>query len=218
MHYYRFHVGDYVTATVHLQPLEDLAYRRLLDMYYDTERPIPLDTQWVSRRLRLETQIIDSVLSEFFVRTENGWISSRCDEEIASYHRKADANRTNGKLGGRPKKTQSVTTRNPTETQNNLNQEPRTKNQEESKPLVSHDKIVFDGIRFQNVNGQIKVWAEAYPAIDIQAELNKAAAWVIANPKNVKKQWGRFLNSWLSRAQDKAPRVQAQFTTTENWI
>ena len=137
MNYYSFHIGDYVTATVHLDALEDLAYRRLLDMYYDTENPIPLETQRVSRRLRMDSETVDSVLKEFFTQTENGWVNSRCDADIAAYHHKADANKINGKLGGRPKKTQSVNFANPTVTQNNLNQEPRTKNQE---PITKEEK------------------------------------------------------------------------------
>jgi len=134
MNYYSFHIGDFVAATVHLSPMEELAYRRMLDLYYDTEQPIPLETQWVSRRLRMDTQIVDSVLSEFFVKTENGWINPRCDAEIATYRRKVDANRLNGKQGGRPKKTHSVILANPSESQNNLNQEPITNNQEPINP------------------------------------------------------------------------------------
>jgi len=78
------------------------------------------------------------------------------------------------------------------------------------KTSISHEKIVFDGSSFQNLNGQVDVWAKAYPAINVDSEINKAAAWLVANPKNKKSQLGRFLNGWLSRAQDKAPRVSTQ--------
>jgi hypothetical protein len=50
MHYYQFHIGDYRSATAHLTNEEDLAYRRLLDMYYDTEVPIPNDPKDVARK------------------------------------------------------------------------------------------------------------------------------------------------------------------------
>jgi len=53
-------------------------------------------------------------------------------------------------------------------------------------------------------------WESAYPAVDIDGELAKASAWLLANPKNAKSNYARFLNSWLTRAQDKAPRVPAQ--------
>lgn len=138
MNYYQFHIGDFVTATVHLSPMEELAYRRLLDMYYSSEAPIPLATEWVCRRLRMDTEVVDLVLREFFIRTENGWSNSRCEAEINAYRRKADIAKANGKLGGRPKITQPVNLANPPETGSKANQEPVTSNQE---PITSKEKI-----------------------------------------------------------------------------
>jgi uncharacterized protein YdaU (DUF1376 family) len=43
MNYYPFHVGDYAAHTAHLEPMEDLAYRRMLDAYYLRESPLPVD-------------------------------------------------------------------------------------------------------------------------------------------------------------------------------
>ena len=34
MHFYQFNIGDYASHTRHLNPIEDIAYRRLLDIYY----------------------------------------------------------------------------------------------------------------------------------------------------------------------------------------
>ena len=79
MHYYQFNIGDYRAATAHLSNEEDLAYRRLLDMYYDTEKQIPLDTQWVAKRLRLDNKVVKSVLQDMFKLTETGWHHSRCE-------------------------------------------------------------------------------------------------------------------------------------------
>ena len=114
MHYYQFHIGDYRSATSHLSNEEDLAYRRLLDMYYDTEACIPLDTDWVSRRIRVDKQVVTVVLKDMFVETPDGWFHQRCDAGIKDYHALVNRNRTNGKAGGRPKRnpeeTQSVTT------------------------------------------------------------------------------------------------------------
>lgn len=47
------------------------------------------------------------------------------------------------------------------------------------------------------------VWDAAFPAIDIHTELQKAAAWAVANPSQRKKNWHRFLFNWLSRAQER---------------
>lgn len=128
MHYYQFNIGDYRAATAHLSNEEDLAYRRLLDMYYDTENKIPLDTHWVSKRLRLATQVVDDVLQDMFVRHEDGWFHARCDDVIQQYHAMAEKNRANGRLGGRKK--------NPLGNQLETQSEPIAKATNNDKPLT----------------------------------------------------------------------------------
>lgn len=134
MHYYQFHIGDYRAATAHLSNEEDLAYRRLLDMYYDSEQKIPLDTHWVSRRLRIKPSVILVVLEDFFTKTDDGWLHDKCDVVIEHYHKNALKNKENGKLGGRPKKTHSVPNGMPMETEVKPTQK-ATINQETSKPV-----------------------------------------------------------------------------------
>lgn len=140
MHYYRFSIGDYARSTRHLSNDEDLAYRRLLDMYYENEGPIPLETHWVARRIRMDTEVVEVVLQDMFSRSEEGWRHPRCDAEIAEYHRQADRNRANGRRGGRPKIVKKQQNENPVgshsdATGNQLvtlttNQEPLTTNQD----------------------------------------------------------------------------------------
>jgi len=103
MHYYQFNIGDYKAATAHLTNEEDLAYRRLLDMYYDSESKIPLDTQWVARRIRVEASVIRDVLNDMFEKHDDGWFHARCQEVIEAYHAMAEKNRANGRMGGRKK-------------------------------------------------------------------------------------------------------------------
>lgn len=86
MYYYQFHIGDYRAATAHLTNEEDLAYRRLLDMYYDTEKPIPKDVTWVSRRIRIEGSVIRDVLNDMFQESDEGYRHSRADSEIAKFN------------------------------------------------------------------------------------------------------------------------------------
>lgn len=84
MNYYPFNVGDYASHTGHLEPMEDLAYRRLLDMYYLREQPFPADIQATAKLIRMRSMAADveSVLREFFVLTDAGWEHDRCNEEI----------------------------------------------------------------------------------------------------------------------------------------
>jgi uncharacterized protein YdaU (DUF1376 family) len=102
MIWYKFHIGDYISHTMHLDDAEDLAYRRLLDWYYMGEKPLPLDTVLVARRIRLDEDVVRPVLEEFFDKTDAGWINTRADKEIASYNVRVELNRRSGKLGGRP--------------------------------------------------------------------------------------------------------------------
>ena len=113
MIWYKFHLGDYITHTLHLSDAEDLAYRRLLDLYYMSEKPIPLDTQSVSRKIRLDLDITESVLGEFFEQTPEGYRNARCDAEIVKYQHQVENNRSLGKRGGRPKKTETETESKP---------------------------------------------------------------------------------------------------------
>jgi uncharacterized protein YdaU (DUF1376 family) len=130
MHYYQFNIGDYRAATAHLSNEEDLAYRRLLDMYYDTENQIPLDTQWVAKRLRLDTKVVKVVLQDMFKLTETGWHHGRCELIIKQYHAMAEKNRANGRLGGRKK--------NPVATDS----QPIAKATINDKPITINDKPI----------------------------------------------------------------------------
>ena len=109
MIWYKFYLGDYITHTNHLSDAEDLAYRRLLDLYYISEKPIPLETESVARKIRLDLDITESVLGEFFDKGVDGYRNSRCDAEIAKYQHQVENNRQLGKRGGRPSKTESKT-------------------------------------------------------------------------------------------------------------
>ena len=129
MHYYKFNISDWHLATSHLSLEEEAIYFKLINFYYDSEQYIPLETQTVIRRLRLTnySELFEQILHEFFTKSDDGWHHKRCDDEIAKYHAKAKVNKTVGKLGGRPKKTQTVSKNNPQETLTN-NQEPLTIN------------------------------------------------------------------------------------------
>ena len=130
MHYYVFNIGDYITGTHYFTNDQDLAYRRLLDLYYANEKPIDNETQSVSSRIRMgsQTDAVEFVLREKFVlMDDNKWHHVVCDANILKYQGKCNTNKINGIGGGRPKKNpvgfQKKPSRNP-------NQEPRTNNQE----------------------------------------------------------------------------------------
>lgn len=156
MFYYQFHIGDYRAATAHLSNDEDLAYRRLLDMYYDTEQPIPTDITWVARRIRMKYDVVAIVLDDMFEQTPDGYRNPRADAEIANYHAFVDKQKANGKKGGRPPLTQQKPNENPPVSQSEPkksltnNQQPLTNNQDTPKPP-------------KGVDGRFEAFWKAYP-------------------------------------------------------
>ena len=112
MHFYKFNIKDYTVNTTHLSNEEDLAYRRLLDLYYTDEQPIPNNNQLVSRRIRVAPEVVDIVLKEFFTLTETGWICGRVEQEISNYRTLCEKRKYIGAKGGRPTKTTLKAPRN----------------------------------------------------------------------------------------------------------
>lgn len=104
MIWFKFHIGDYRTNTTHLSDAEDLAYRRMLDMYYMTEDMLPLDTTLIARKIGLDLDVTESVLGDFFEKLDDGYFHQAANAEIDKYNKQVANNRQLGKLGGRPKK------------------------------------------------------------------------------------------------------------------
>ena len=105
MNYYDHHIGDYDSATAHLSWVEDTAYRRLMCLYYRTERPIPTDINNACRLVRAQARdqraAVEAVLREFFELRDDGWHQQRCDDEIAEYRAgepEREARKTNESL------------------------------------------------------------------------------------------------------------------------
>jgi uncharacterized protein YdaU (DUF1376 family) len=144
MHYYQFNISDYRAATAHLSNEEDLAYRRLIDMYYDTENKIPKDLDWVARRIRISPVIVRDVLNDMFTLHDDGWHHQRCQEVIAEYHAKAEQASRAGKASAERKRNKQSTdverslNGRTTDVQLTINQEPITNNHiQEAKASLS---------------------------------------------------------------------------------
>jgi uncharacterized protein YdaU (DUF1376 family) len=85
MHFYQFHIGDYKSHTHHLSLIEDLAFRRLLDHYYLHEYPILQRDIARQIGMREHEQEVLTVLNEFFVSTDKGFVNPRADSQIKTF-------------------------------------------------------------------------------------------------------------------------------------
>lgn len=109
MNHYPHHIGDFNNATRHLTFVERALYRELLDLYYDTEKPLNSDTEKLARRVLANTPelrtALDSVLDEFFKNTPEGFRNRRCDREILKYHAQQEQASRAGKASAAKRKT-----------------------------------------------------------------------------------------------------------------
>ena len=65
--------------------------------------------------------------------------------------------------------------------------------------------ILNTGEEWEADEADIIQWQRTYQAVDVHSELAKMESWLDANPTKRKTKNGikRFINSWLSRAQDR---------------
>jgi uncharacterized protein YdaU (DUF1376 family) len=197
MYYYKFNIADWHLATSHLSLEEEAIYFRLINYYYDSESPIPEETQSVIRRLRLGSysEIVGIILKEFFTLESDGWHHKRCDDEISQYHDKAEVNQVNGKKGGRPKKTQTVTKDNPDIT--------LTKNH---KPLtINHSIDVAKAPKAKRLSLEElpKEWEDFCKKE--RPDLK---------PLNI---WNQFRDYWIAQGGQKGTKLD-WFATWRNWV
>lgn len=152
MHYYQHHIGDYRAATAHLTNDEDLAYRRLLDMYYDTEQKIPADTDWVARRIRMDVTVVESVLVDMFQEDEDGWFHSRCEREIEAFKGKLETASKAGKASAAKRAAEKINARSTTVQPTN-NHKPLTNNHKpmNTAPDGVSEKVWQDFVQLRKV-------------------------------------------------------------------
>ena len=214
MHYYKFNIADWNLATSHLSLEEEAVYFKLINYYYDTESPIPEETQSVIRRLRLGSQIktVELILNEFFEFIDGFWHHLRCDEEIAEYQKKAEKNKINGNRGGRPKKinelsnnpeiTQMVTEKNP-EITLTTNHKPLTinHNNKGDKSPNRFIKPVLDDVVEYGKEKELNIDAQKF------IDYYDSNGWMVG--RNKMKDWKAAVRNWASRNFD-APQTQTK--------
>ena len=141
MHYFQFNIGDYASHTRHLSLLEDLAYRRLLDLYYLKDGELYGDEAEIARQVGMRDNVteVKQVLQDFFcIAEDDRWSHARCDAEIAEYRAYLEKQRENGKRGGRPKKGIDDNPEKPTANPSLTQSEPKKSLTTNHKPLTTN--------------------------------------------------------------------------------
>ena len=110
MHYFQFEIKEWISNTAHLTLEEEAVYLRLINYYYDSEKPIPQDIALISRKLRISNiEVTKGILHEFFQESEQGFIHNRCDVEITKYKAKSEQASRAGKASAEKRASTSLT-------------------------------------------------------------------------------------------------------------
>ena len=155
-------------------------------------------------------------------------LSMAIDRDKEKYTRRCEANRENGRKGGRPKKNQ--TDIKETQKSERLVLKPKKADKDmdmdkdrdkdmdkdsintispepdKSAPDPSGIKLPLNDKTYYDVPlSDIELWKDTYPAVDVEGELRRMIAWLESNHTKKKTRRGitRFINSWLSRTQDR---------------
>lgn len=232
MNFYPHHIGDYMTATVHLSWLEDCAYRRLLDVYYSREQSLP-DVAQACRLVRAtakdERKAVETVLNEFFTLSAGSWTHPRCEAEIEKAKAAAERAKQNGARGGRPPKqepkvnpeiTQPVSVGNPEKSNSQApitnpitNPKPKEKKSAIAPHLTEIPEMLladFLAVRKAKKGGEFTVTALA----GIQREADKAGLTLVqAITACCEYSWVGFNADWYAERQGNKAATEPAWRT-----
>lgn len=227
MHYYSFNIGDYASHTRHLSELEDLAYRRLLDLYYLHEQPLNECSTTVARliNMRKHEDEVKAVLEEFFSLVPGrGWVNSRADSEIEKYHGKIESASKAGKASAQRRLNKRSTDVQPNKKQEtgNIKQETEDTDTGATAPVrlvkkTRHEKFVpktwltTRGVPIDIVEDWLKIRIAkklVHTERAFEAVAKEAAQANMSLPDAieycVRKSWGGFEAQWIENERSRA--------------
>ena len=160
-------------------------------------------------------------------------IVAQIDRDKQQYAKKCAVNRENGSKGGlanAPERVAKGTERPQTPPKKKEKKKEKEKEKENiispagdicAEPeTVSTQHVILlplnDGSDYGVTAEMVSEFTELYPAVDVMQELRNMRGWLLNNPRNRKTRSGicRFINAWLSKAQNKPMTrpVQQQYT------
>ena len=210
MHYFQFEIKEWVSNTAHLSLEEEAIYLRLVNFYYDSEKPIPSDIEMISRKLRIANiQMTYAILHEFFTECESGFIHDRCNLEIAKYHAKSEQASRAGKASAEKRFNSRSTAVQPIINQESLiiNQESIIKKQTKALPTPAgvSDDLWNDFLVYRK---RLKAPVTDRIVNRLVTEAEKAKMPLPDVLETIMfKGWRSFEASWIQQEQQKAKEL-----------
>jgi len=203
MHFYSFNIGDYISHTKHLSDMEDLAYRRLLDLYYLHERTLNEDVSIVARKINMRDNVpeVKVVLEEFFIlEVGKGWTNPRADEEIKKYQSKVQSAIRAGKASALARFNARSTTVQLNKKQETINNKQETYNNKTLKRPRNVSKKTWDDFLIHRKNKKAPLTETALKGIKNEVKkttISLEDALVMCQARG----WQSFKSDWITKEQ-----------------
>ena len=215
LHYYQFNISDYLSHTQHFDEMEDLAYRRMLDLYYLHESPLPEDIQELAKLIRMRTHsdCIAYVLQECFKLKKDGYHNARADKEIKNYKSKSDkasasakarwakTSKKNNKIDDDANAMRTHSEGNAKHKTLNIKQEPISKANRFTIP-TQHEVASY--FQERGSNGSIQQAETFY-------DFYSSKGWMVG--KNKMRDWKAAVRNWMKRDSDKPVKPKQTHST-----
>jgi uncharacterized protein YdaU (DUF1376 family) len=207
MHYYPHHIGDFLRDTVSLTPQESYFYLRLIWLYYESEKPLPNDTETLAFKIgaRGQEDCLSLLLRTFFRYDSdlNSYAHQRIDAEIRKYQRKAASARGANQIRWTLEKDKKSDLNSDTDQIPTNNHKPITNNHKKSKYSVEKpenvDQRIWDDFILIRKNKKAPLTEAAWNGI--VREANKAGFTLNAALQEIcERNWTAFKADWVNKA------------------
>jgi len=207
MHYYPHHIGDFLRDTVSLTPQESYFYLRLIWLYYESEKPLPNDTETLAFKVgaRGQEDCLSLLLRTFFRYDSdlNSYTHQRIDAEIRKYQRKAASARGANQIRWTLEKDKKSDLNSDTDQILTNNHKPTTNNHKKSKYSVEKpenvDQRIWDDFILIRKNKKAPLTEAAWNGI--VREANKAGFTLNAALQEIcERNWTAFKADWVNKA------------------
>jgi predicted phage replisome organizer len=100
----------------------------------------------------------------------------------------------------------------------NINTFARSSDKQTSEPEADVEALILnDGTEWRPTEALFAEYVRLYPNVDVKQQFNVMRSWCLSNPNKRKTRRGitRFINSWLTKEQDKGYRRPADYGSSQ---
>ena len=211
--YFKFYSSEWNDGDITIESLETQGlFINICSLYWSKHGD--LKEKFIRARFSENIDSLESLINENLISvTYDGLVSVRfLDEQMGNFDKRAVTSAQNGKKGGRPPKpkkpNENLMKPNIEERKEEDIREDDKKEDTNSSDVKRHsNNLDFDyneGVFLKDIpEAWLRVWIDAYPAVDIIQEIKRAQAWLAANPTKRKKDHRGFLNRWIAKEQER---------------